>query len=44
MTSTTPVAEPYLSVVAPLYNESENVAPLIEWILEALKDFPGASR
>src|SRR5580765_2864098 len=40
MTSPTPVAEPYLSVVAPLYNESENVAPLIEWILEALKDFP----
>ncbi len=40
MTSSTPVAEPYLSVVAPLYNESENVAPLIEWILEALKEFP----
>jgi glycosyltransferase involved in cell wall biosynthesis len=40
MTSSTPVAEPYLSVVAPLYNESENVAPLIEWILEALRDYP----
>ncbi|MGH7497972.1 MAG: glycosyltransferase family 2 protein [Gemmatimonadales bacterium] len=33
-------AGPYLSVVAPLYNESENVAPLIEWILEALGDYP----
>jgi glycosyltransferase involved in cell wall biosynthesis len=40
MTSSTPVAEPYLSVVAPLYNESENVAPLIEWILEALREYP----
>ena len=25
-----------LSVVAPLYNESQNVGPLVEWILEAL--------
>ncbi len=32
-------AGPYLSVVAPLYNESENVAPLIEWILEALGEY-----
>ena len=31
----------YLSVVAPLYNESENVEPLIAWILEALGDYPG---
>jgi glycosyltransferase involved in cell wall biosynthesis len=31
---------PYLSVVAPLYNESENVGPLIEWILEALRQYP----
>ena len=30
-----------LSVVAPLYNESQNVAPLVEWILEALGSYPG---
>ena len=30
-----------LSVVAPLYNESQNVAPLVEWILEALATYPG---
>lgn len=30
-----------LSVVAPLYNESQNVAPLVEWILEALASYPG---
>src|SRR5687768_12171836 len=30
-----------LSVVAPLYNESQNVAPLVEWIPEALADYPG---
>ena len=30
-----------LSVVAPLYNESQNVAPLVEWILEALGHYPG---
>src|SRR5262249_60487997 len=40
MTSSTPVADPYLSVVAPLYNESDNVAPLIEWILQALSEYP----
>ena len=34
-----PDAGPYLSVVAPLYNESDNVAPLIEWILEALGEY-----
>ena len=33
---------PYLSVVAPLYNESENVAPLIAWILEALAEYPSS--
>ncbi len=32
---------PQLSVVAPLYNESENVQPLVEWILEALSTYPG---
>ena len=31
-----------LSVVAPLYNESQNVGPLVEWILEALGSYPGA--
>ena len=31
-----------LSVVAPLYNESQNVAPLVEWILEALASYPGS--
>ncbi len=30
-----------LSVVAPLYNESQNVAPLVEWILGALAEYPG---
>jgi glycosyltransferase involved in cell wall biosynthesis len=34
--------EPELSVVAPLYNESENVPPLVAWILEALAAYPGA--
>ncbi len=40
MTALQPDAGPYLSVVAPLYNESENVAPLIQWILEALAEYP----
>jgi glycosyltransferase involved in cell wall biosynthesis len=31
---------PVLSVVAPLYNESQNVRPLVEWILEALRAYP----
>ncbi len=31
---------PELSVVAPLYNESENVRPLVAWILEALAEYP----
>ncbi len=30
---------PDLSVVAPLYNESENVRPLVAWIIEALADY-----
>lgn len=30
-------SEPGLSVVAPLYNESQNVRPLVDWILEALE-------
>jgi glycosyltransferase involved in cell wall biosynthesis len=33
---------PELSVVAPLYNESENVLPLVDWILEALTGYPGS--
>src|ERR687895_590423 len=32
---------PELSVVAPLYNESQNVRPLVDWILQALEAFPG---
>jgi glycosyltransferase involved in cell wall biosynthesis len=32
---------PDLSVVAPLFNESANVKPLADWILEALRDYPG---
>ena len=30
---------PELSVVAPLYNESQNVQPLVDWILEALATY-----
>lgn len=33
--------DPDLSVVAPLYNESQNVEPLVAWILEALAGHPG---
>ena len=36
-----PLGNPDLSVVAPLYNESENVRPLVEWILQALETYPG---
>jgi len=36
------VSTPDLSVVAPLYNEWENVRPLVEWILQALESFSGA--
>jgi glycosyltransferase involved in cell wall biosynthesis len=31
---------PELSVVAPLYNESDNVRPLVDWILQALQSYP----
>jgi glycosyltransferase involved in cell wall biosynthesis len=33
---------PDLSVVAPLFNESENVRPLVDWILQALETYAGA--
>lgn len=33
---------PDLSVVAPLFNESQNVRPLVEWIFDALEDFAGS--
>lgn len=33
---------PDLSIVTPLYNESENVGPLVEWICEALESYPGS--
>jgi glycosyltransferase involved in cell wall biosynthesis len=32
---------PDLSIVAPLYNESPNVQPLVEWILQALQTYRG---
>ena len=35
-----PTERPDLSVVAPLFNESQNVRPLVEWILEALASHP----
>jgi glycosyltransferase involved in cell wall biosynthesis len=35
-------SHPEVSVVAPLFNESQNVRPLVEWILQALESFPGA--
>src|SRR5919107_47613 len=34
-------SSPDLSVVAPLYNESENVRLLVEWILQALESYSG---
>jgi glycosyltransferase involved in cell wall biosynthesis len=36
-----PLGNPDLSVVAPLYNESENVRPLVDWILQALEAYSG---
>ena len=33
--------EPTLSVVAPLFNESQNVRPLVEWIRQALESYEG---
>ncbi len=37
---TAQAGDPVLSVVAPLYNESQNVQPLVAWILEALATYP----
>jgi glycosyltransferase involved in cell wall biosynthesis len=34
--------EPSLSVVAPLFNESQNVRPLVEWIGQALESYEGS--
>ncbi|HEY4647999.1 MAG TPA: glycosyltransferase family 2 protein [Gemmatimonadales bacterium] len=36
------VSEPSLSVVAPLFNESENVRPLVDWIGQALESYAGS--
>jgi glycosyltransferase involved in cell wall biosynthesis len=33
---------PVLSVVAPLYNEAQNVRPLVEWISQALESYMGS--
>ena len=35
-------SNPEISVVAPLFNESQNVRPLVEWILQALEPLSGA--
>lgn len=40
-TDQTIAGKPDLSVVAPLYNESQNVRPLVEWILQALESYEG---
>jgi glycosyltransferase involved in cell wall biosynthesis len=37
-----PPTGPTLSIVAPLYNESENVRPLVEWVLQALESYGGS--
>jgi glycosyltransferase involved in cell wall biosynthesis len=37
--ATPPGRAPALSVVAPLYNEAQNVRPLVEWILQALQTY-----
>ena len=34
-------SDPNLSVVAPLYDESQNVRPLVDWILQALESYQG---
>jgi glycosyltransferase involved in cell wall biosynthesis len=34
-----PVSGPTLSVVAPLYNEAQNVRPLVNWVLQALESY-----
>jgi glycosyltransferase involved in cell wall biosynthesis len=36
------VSEPSLSVVAPLFNEAENVRPLVDWIGQALESYSGS--
>jgi glycosyltransferase involved in cell wall biosynthesis len=36
-TPSAPPATPELSVVAPLFNESQNVRPLVDWIVQALE-------
>jgi glycosyltransferase involved in cell wall biosynthesis len=33
---------PDLSIVAPLYDESPNVRPLVDWIFQALESYPGS--
>lgn len=37
-----PSTVPALSIVAPLYDESENVRPLVAWILQALESYDGS--
>lgn len=37
-----PSTVPDLSIVAPLYDESENVRPLVDWILQAMESYPGS--
>lgn len=34
------ISSPKLSVVVPLYNEFENVDPLVQWIMESLEEYP----
>lgn len=41
LTNRPPLVGPELSVIAPLFDESQNVQPLVEWILQALESFPG---
>ncbi|MGH7509667.1 MAG: glycosyltransferase family 2 protein [Gemmatimonadales bacterium] len=37
--SAPPPGSPTLSVVAPLFNEAQNVRPLVEWIVQALESY-----
>jgi glycosyltransferase involved in cell wall biosynthesis len=37
-----PSSVPDLSIIAPLYDESENVRPLVDWILQALESYQGS--
>ena len=41
VSTSTPGNAPTLSVVAPLYNEYQNVRPLVDWIVQALESYPG---